>query len=163
MGNNLEFIKESIKISFYEMIEFKGNLYSSIINMVISIVLSIFLLIILNNSFRFNFGIEEIVIFTFLKQIGNNIFMPFVKFNSRVFLCVVNGKFNTFLTKSKNVFLMYLFNGFKVRLVLNTVLLIIFLFIVLIYFNLNFKSFLPIFLVSVIVFGYLNISIITTM
>lgn len=160
-NKNLEFIKENIKIGFKEFTEYKADFYSSIsLTLIDSFITIIFILLFDSLFSTFNLSFVEALFFIFLKQAGLDSFWCFQKGRLRVFKVTTLGIFNSYLTKPINIFLFYMFKGIKVRWIIISLIYFVFLIILIIKYNLNFIHFLFVSIPSIVIFGYLMISII---
>ena len=158
---NLEVIKESIIIGFKQAIEYKANLFSSLIAAITDTIISIAVfLIFVELTQSFAMTIYEIIFFVLIKQAGLNFFWTFQKGKFKVFTMTTRGHFNMLLTKPINTFILYVFKELKIRWCIVSILYFLALLLFIILISENILMFLFVSLLSIICYGYLLISII---
>ena len=161
LNRNFQVIKESIIIGFKQAFEYRANLYSSLIAAITDTFISIFVfLVFVELTDSFSMSIYEIIFFILLKQVGLDLFWSLQKGRYKVFNMITKGNFNLLLTRPVNIFILYTFRDFKARWLIISILYFIVLFSFIVSVGENIFKFFFVTFISVLVFGYLLISII---
>ena len=158
---NINFIKECLIISLREIFEYKINFYSSLSISIFTILTTILsLLVFKNNFYFFNLNIDMILFFVLFSESIFSFFLIFAQGKTNnLFQSIIRGKINIYLARPINVFLCFVFNGIRVRWLINSLFYFIFILIFLKIQELSFSKFFLVFSLSFII-GYFFISFI---
>ena len=157
---NINFIKECLIISLRKIVEYKVQFYSGVISSISFLFISIFSLLVFRENFGFlNLNLNVILFFVLFYQLIISIFLIFYRGSkSSLFILLVRGDINNYLTKPIVVLVQFIFKNIKIRWLINSIFYFIVILIFLYFQDLSFSKFFLIFFLSLIICYFFIVS-----